>query len=410
MTTSILVPCAVLFALLVVSGMCSSSETAFFSLSSLHIRQIGKTRPALGRKVQHLMATPTRLLSAILIINTVVNSLFAAIGYTVIAAWSPRYAEQIAIPALTVFLLWFGEVGPKRAGLLYTDSFIRFFTPILGLMIRVTAPLRFLLEKLTRKLERHFRPRSEHLTNDEFKSVVDYSREQGIINAEELAMVKAIIDLEATRASDVMTPRVDLKCIDLNALPDDIPSFVRAAKMHYLLLYRDELDNVEGFLDARAFLLQPEPRLETALLTPFFVPISVPLSDLMRQFQKNKRRAAIVVDEFGGIAGLVTRGDILEEISGDIYQELSKPRPVFQEAGPHRWLVDATIHIDELNRKLLLNLDDEEADRLAGWMAAQLGHIPESNEVVEAQGCRVTVMQTNKRRVTLALIEKGKTL
>lgn len=395
--------------LLVLSAFCSSSETAYFSLSALHIRRIGKNRPELAARLQNLLARPTRLLSAVLITNTMVNSLFAALGYALLARLTPRHAEQIAIPLIMVFLLLFGEVGPKRAGLLYTDRLLRLYTPFLELLIRLTAPVRFLLETLTRRLERHFRPRSEHLTDEEFASVVDYSREQGILNAEELAMVKAIIALEDTRASNVMTPRVDLRGLDLASLPADLPAAVRMAKMHYLLLYRGEIDSVEGFLDSRMFLLQAEPVVETARLPPFFVPASILLSDLLQQFQKTGRRVALAVDEFGGIAGLVTRGDILEEISGDIYQELSKPRPVFQEAGPHRWLVDANIHLDELNRKLRLQLADTESDRLAGWLASRLGHIPEPNEVVKDSGCQVTVMQTHKRRVTLAMIEKGET-
>ncbi|MDZ4199285.1 MAG: transporter associated domain-containing protein, partial [Kiritimatiellia bacterium] len=157
----------------------------------------------------------------------------------------------------------------------------------------------------------------------------------------------------------------------------------------------------------RTYLLNPERGIDAALIAPFFVPESIPLDELLSQFQKNGKRAAIVVDEYGGTAGLVTRGDILEEISGDIYQELSKPRPIFQEAGPHRWLVDANISLDEINRKLRLELHAEDADRLSGWLAERLEHIPEPNETVVAPDCRVTVLQTNKRRVTLAMIEKG---
>lgn len=406
MIASVPVQVAVLVALVICSAFCSGSETAFFSLSPLRIRRIGLARPALARRLQELMRRPTRLLSAILIVNTLANIALSALGYTLAGRFFPGRAEQIAIPAMTAILLVFGEVGPKRAGLLYPDVVVRVMSPVMSRLIAWTAPLRFALESVTRALQRHF-PRRAPLSDDEFESVVDFSRKEGVINAEELAMVKAINDLEETRASDVMTPRVDLKGIDRNDPPADLPAHVRAARMHYLLLYRDQLDNVEGFLDARRLLLDPEHRLEAATLPPFYVPESIPLDELLSQFQKTRRRAAVVVDEYGGTAGIVTRGDILEEISGDIYQELSKPRPVFQQAGPRRWLVDANISLDELNRKLGLDLEAEDADRLSGWLAAQLEHIPEPNETVEAQGCRATVLQTNRRRVTLAMIEIG---
>ncbi|MCB1102515.1 MAG: hypothetical protein KDL10_09130, partial [Kiritimatiellae bacterium] len=110
-------------------------------------------------------------------------------------------------------------------------------------------------------------------------------------------------------------------------------------------------------------------------------------------------------DEYGGTAGVVTRGDILEEITGEIYQELNKPRPLWQSAGPNRWLVDANTSLEELNRKLDLDLEDETSDRLAGWIASNVGHMPEKDDVVENQGVRVTVLQTIRLRVTLAMIE-----
>lgn len=407
MTTSILAQLSGLGFLLAVSAFCSSCETALFSLDPLRIRRIGQLRPALGARLQSLSRRPTQILSAVLITNTLVNSLFAALGYTLLVRLFPVHGAQVAVPLLTGLLLLFGEVGPKRAGLLYADLLARAYVPTLEFLIRLTTPARFLLEGLTRKLERHFRPQSEHLTDEEFQSVVDYSREQGVLNTEELAMVKAVIALEDTRVSDVMTPRVDLKGLDLEDPPPDLPAAVRAAKMHYLPLYRGDLDATEAFLDARGFLLRPDAPPGDSRLPSLFVPESVLLSDLLQQFQSTGRRVALAVDEFGGVTGLVTRGDILEEISGDIYQELSKPRPVFQEAGPHRWLVDANIRLEELNRKLRLNFSDPDADRLAGWLASRLGHIPEPNEVVRGDECQVTVLQTSKRRVTLAMIEKG---
>ena len=141
-------------------------------------------------------------------------------------------------------------------------------------------------------------------------------------------------------------------------------------------------------------------------MPPTFVPESVPLNRLLVRFQKDKIRIAIVVDEYGGVAGVVTRGDILEEITGDIYNELSKPRPIFQSAGPYAWLVDANISLEEINRKLRLDLDAETSDRLAGWITERLGAVPKQDDVVEAQGVRVRVMQTIRLRVTLAHIEK----
>jgi putative hemolysin len=268
------------------------------------------------------------------------------------------------------------------------------------------APLRWLMEKVTVRFEALLRPRGRTLSEEEFDTVVDISGEEGIINAEELGMVKAVIRLDSMSVSDVMTPRVDLAGIDLNDLLADRLKIAGSAKVNFLLLFRDNLDNVENLLDVRKFLLDPQHRLEGSLVSPMYVPETCPLSHLLTQFQKEHRRIAVVVDQYGGTAGLITRGDIIEEISGEIYEEMSKPRPLFQQAGPHRWLVDAGFSVEELNHKLRLRLDPGDGNRLSGWIAAQAGHLPQANEVVEAQGCRVTVLQIKRQRVTLAQIEK----
>jgi CBS domain containing-hemolysin-like protein len=136
-----------------------------------------------------------------------------------------------------------------------------------------------------------------------------------------------------------------------------------------------------------------------------FVPEAMPLTRLLTQFQKEKKRLAVVVDEYGGTAGIVTRGDVLEEISGEVYEEMSKPRPLFQQAGPHRWIVDPQFRLADLNRKLRLHLEAEDAERLSGWITYHAGKLPQANDVIEAQGCRVTVLEAKRHRVTLAQME-----
>lgn len=392
-------------ALLACSAFFSSAETVFFALNPLTIRRIAQRNARAGALIQRIVAQPTRLLSTILIGNTIVNVATATVGYALIAHWLPGHGEAVAIPAMTLLLLLFGEVGPKQIGLRYTEGFAAFYAPILPWVIRAATPLRLLLERITHRFEPAFRPRGRTLNEEEFETVLDISREEGIINTDELAMIKAIVNLEDLSVSEVMTPRVDVIGVDLND-PGDVIEKAKSARKLFLLLYRDQVDNVEGFLDARKFLLDPERRIDAARLPPFFVADSGPLNTVLARFQREKQRVAVVVDEFGGVAGLVTRGDILEEISGVVYDQLSKPYPMIQNAGPHRWLVDANISLEELNRKLLLDLDSEHADRLAGWIMERVGHLPKQDDVVEGQGCRVRVLQIDKLRITLAQIEK----
>lgn len=404
MTVALLL--AAFLLLLACSAFFSSAETAYFSIDPIQLRRIGEKRPATGERLRAILANPTRLLSTLLIGNTLVNLALANVGYLLANRWFPRYAEIVAIPTITVLLIFFGEIGPKNLGLLHTAAIVRLYGPAIRFFERLLFPLRILLDFISRRLAHLFRPLGKTLSEEEFETVLDISREEGILNADELAMIKAIVDLEDLHASDVMTPRVDFLGIDLDDPAADPVETARKARRNFLILYRGQFDEIAGFLDVRKYLLDPAHSLAAATLPPVFVPESVPLNRLLTRFQKDKVRVAIVVDEYGGVAGVVTRGDILEEITGDIYNELSKPRPIFQSAGPFAWLVDANISLEEINRKLRLNLEAETSDRLAGWITEHLGSVPKQDDVVQAQGVRVRVMQTIRLRVALAHIEK----
>ena len=404
MTTLLLI--LVFLVLLAASAFCSSAETAYFSIDPIQLRRINEKRPAAAERLRALLANPTRLLSTILIGNTLVNLALANVGYLLAERWFPAYAEAVAIPAITLLLIFFGEVGPKNIGLLYTSVLVRLYGPPLRFAERLLSPLRLVLDFVSRRLAHLFRPLGKTLSEEEFETVLDISREEGILNADELAMIKAIVDLEDLHASDIMTPRVDFIGIDLDDPAADPVAIARKARRNFLILYRGQFDEIAGFLDVRKFLLDPAHSIPAATLPPVFVPESVHLNRLLVRFQKDKIRIAVVVDEYGGAAGVVTRGDILEEITGDIYNELSKPRPIFQSAGPYAWLVDANISLEEINRKLRLDLQARTSDRLAGWITEHLGNVPKQDDVVQTQGVRVRVMQIICLRVTLAHIEK----
>lgn len=399
----------ILILLLMASGLFSSAETIFFSLSPLQLRRISSTHPAIGARLHQMVNQPARLLSTILIGNTIINVATAAVGYAIADNLFKGRGELIAIPAVTILLILFGEVAPKRIGLYYAEKISLVYVPLFSSIAILLKPLRMLLERITRVFEPLIRPHGKSISSEEFETVLEIGGEAGALNADELAMLKAIVSLEDLTAADVMTPRVDIVGIDLGdeefGLPQQL-DMARRSRRNFLVVYEDNLDQITGFLDVRKFLLDPDHQFKRAVLKPYFVPVSAPLNRLLPDFQNNQRRIAVVVDEYGGTAGVITRGDILEEITGEIYQELNKPRPLFQPAGPDRWLVDANFSLEELNRKLDLELDAEGGDRLAGWIAEHVGHLPQKDDTVEAQGCRVTVLQTVRLRVTLAMIEK----
>jgi len=405
-TTLLIIEIACLVVLLLLSAFFSSSETALFSINALHIARIRKKQPQTATRLETLLASPTRLLSTILIGNTIVNVSSAALGFMIISGLGFRHAEMITIPGMTVLLLLVGEVVPKRFAMQQAAKTAAIYARPLAACIWLFTPARVLLERFASLFEHHLRADVKTLSEDEFLTVVEVGEEEGVLNEEERTMVDGIIRLEETQASDVMTPRVDLIGIDLDDPTDAQMEAVHRCRFHYLPLYRETMDHIEGFLDVPAFLLADATDIAAAALKPHFVPENAPLDSLLADFQRENRRVAIVSDEFGGTAGLITRGDIIEEIADDVDNEFSDQREEIQQIGENQWLLDGSVSIEDVNYELDVNLEADGADRIAGWVTAQMERIPRAGETAEAQGCRVTVQRVRRQRIMMVILEK----
>jgi len=392
--------------LLILSAFFSGSETVMMSLNPLQVRKLTTHGGRGGERVRRLLARPARLLSAILIANTFVNVGFAAVSYALAERWVPGRGDIVAIPLTTLVLLFFGEIAPKRYGLAHAERMAPVMAPLLTIAVRGTRPLRWMLEHTTAALQHLFHPHGRALSGKEFETALDIGGEEGALDADEWAMAKSVFRLDDLKAADVMTPRVDLEGFDLDGAALDLEAEALRARRKQLLLYRGQIDQVEGFLDVRRFLLDPQRRREGAWITPVFVPELAPLNRVLDLFRETGRRIAVVVDEYGGTAGVISRGDICEEITGTTFDQLSHPGPVLRAMGPGNWLVDPHFSLEELNRRLNLHLRAESADRLSGWIAEQAGHLPRRGDVIEAQGCRISVLQTRRHRLTLARVER----
>ncbi len=405
--TLLIIEILCLLGLLVLSAFFSSSETALFSLDSLNVHEIRQRSRTAANRIEILLKNPTRLLSTILIGNTVVNVCSAALGYAITRELGVRHAEAVAIPAMTVILLLAGEVIPKRIAMRNAPRMAAFYAAPLDYCITLFTPARFLLERVARRVEHHLQAGSEtSLSEDEFLTVVEVGEEEGILNEEERTMVDGIIRLEETQASDVMTPRVDLVGIDMSDPPAEQITTVRNCRFHFLPLYRETMDHIEGFLDVPHFLLAGGSDIATAAFAPYFVPENAPLDTLLADFQRDGRRIAVVSDEFGGTAGLITRGDILEEIADDVDNELNDRHDDIRPAGDDKWLIAGDVSLEDVNYELDLQLEADGADRIAGWVTAQMERIPRTGESAEAQGCRVTVQRVRRQRILLVTLEK----
>ncbi len=408
MTIILIIECFSLLLLFLCSAFFSSAETALFSLNPLHVQRIRKFHPAAGERIEHMLVQPTKLLATILIGNTIVNVTAAGIGYVIVGHLFPVHAEIISIPVMTILLLVLGEITPKRLAISRSEKLSTIYAPVLSSLITATTPLRAIMEKTTHLLRHEVTPGRKPLSEDEFLSVVDVSEEEGVLDEEEHSIVNGIIGLQEKQASDIMTPRVDIIGIDLDDPPEERELIARTNMFRYLPVYRESLDQPEGFVDVLKFMLSSDHNFDAALIEPFFTPETAPLDHLLSSFRAEKRHIAFVTDEYGGTAGIVTRGDILEEIIDDVDHEFRPEIISIQEMGENRWLVDGGTSLDDIEYETGMRLEAEGVDRIAGWVIAQAEHIPKTGEIVEAQLCKATVTRVKKQRVILVMLEKQK--
>jgi len=395
-----------LVVLLVLSAFFSGSEAALFSLNPTQVRRVHASHPGTADRIERLLASPSRLLCGILVGNTLVNVAASGVGYAVVEALLPQHGVLIAVPLMTVLLLVFGEVSPKRLALHMPERLATVVAAPLEMVLGLMRPFTAAATAVSRSLDRtSVEAAAPAITEGEFRTALLEGEGHGLLDAEERTMLEGIIRLEGLTAADVMTPRVDLVAIDEDADPAAAESIARRARFRHLPVWRGTLDQVQGFLDVRRFLLSEDRDIGNARAPALFVPEATPLDSLMVTLESRKRRVACVTDEFGGTAGIVTVGDIMGEIIADSSAS-GHCGPGIESLEEGRWLVGGDTSLEEVNFELGLRLEAEAASRLGGWLAAQLERIPRRGDVVERQGIRAVVRSVRNRRVLSVVLER----
>lgn len=403
MTTLLVLQGAGFVLLLLASGFFSSSETALFSLSRQQVNRIAEDDPELAERLRGLLEQPTRLLSTILIGNTIVNVNLWIVGAMLLNGLGLRH-EWGQVGVLTLLTLIFGEFGPKRLSLILNGRLAaRVAAPLAG-FVRLLRWPRAMLEVLTDRFSHFFLPSGHILSQAEYDTLMKASGETGDLDDHEYKMVQGILSLEQQTVADVMTPRVDLEGVDPSDPEEDLRARAKACKVRHLVLFDEQLDNITGLLDVRRYLLDPTGSVERSILRPFYVPEQCTLDKLLPQMLAAGQRVAIVVDEYGGTAGLITRGDILEELTGEMDDE-DHPQLVCERLTSTAWLLDGQMHLLDVERETGLRLESETADRLAGWFMEEAEHLPSPNERIEGPGYKAMVREMRRNRILLILLE-----
>ena len=385
---------ATVLALILLSAFFSSAETVFFSLTGAQRANIRKRSPRSDAMISRCLDDKAILFSTLLVGNTFVNFAIASIGYRIFLRWVPGLT-WLSVPAVTLFLLVFGEIAPKRAALRMAEQLAPTYAYVLLFWKFLLTPFNVVLRFSSKAFAPALARERRALSDEELVSVLESAAEHGDVSEQDVEMVEGVLRLSELSANDEMTPRVDMDAVDLDWSEADRSAALAASRHRHLPVYRRTPDAIEGVIERET------GKIEDAL----FVPETVALDDLIVTFAKSRKPLAIVLDEYGGTAGIISPDDILELIVGPKVFAQPGTEPQISKVGENTWDIDARASLEEINRELDLELEAEDADRLSGWVQFHAERIPHVGQQIVADGCRATVLKRRHRRVTLVRME-----
>ena len=403
--SALLVRLVLIGVLLVCSAFFSGSEAALFSLNTVQVERMRERGGMVGRLIAALLQHPTNLIITFLVGNEIVNVALAVTSTSLALLLYGEGGEYIAIVATTIVLLLCGEVTPKSLAVRYPERVSRLVAWPIQAFAYVITPLRWGLRKLVDTvMGTHAERPISLITTEEFQTMVEISEGEGVIDQRERHLIQRVFEFAGHRVSQIMTPRTDIFALEVGeALTTALPK-IKDNRFSRIPVYEGTIDRIIGILYAKDLLpYSRHPELEVTLrdmLHPvFFVPESKRIDDLLREFQRNKVHMAIVVDEYGGVSGLVTMEDALEELVGEIVDEFDIEEVMYRQIDAQTYVVSARLALDEFNAKLGVSIPRGDADTIGGHVFHLFGRLPKRGEAVSAYGLTFTIEHIKGTRI-----------
>lgn len=398
----------ILVVLLALSAFFSSAETALTTVNKLRIRSlvdVGDERAIVLTKV---IDDPGKLLSAILIGNNIVNISASSIATLLATEFFGNAGAGIATGAMTLLVLIFGEVTPKTFASLQAETIALKYAKIIYGIMFVFTPLIFILDFLSGGILRLFGidpdKRDDSVTEEDLRTIVEAGHEDGVLENEEHKMINNVFDFGDHQAKDIMVPRVDMCFLKLDATYEEFIEIYKEEKFTRIPVYEETRDNVVGILNVKDLLLYDKTQefhVKDFLRDAYYTYEFKNTSELMMEMRKDSISIAIVLDEYGATAGLVTLEDLLEEIVGDIRDEFDDAEAEeVQRLGDNEYLVEGACKLEDLNDMIGLGIESEDYDSIGGIVIDALQHLPaEGEQVTLENGTRLVVEQIDKNRI-----------
>ena len=408
MDTSAVGQIIVLIILLLLSAFFSSAETALTTANKIKMRSLAEEGNKKASTVLDVTDNSSKMLSAILIGNNIVNLSASALTTTIAYKLGGSYVA-LATAIITVLILIFGEIVPKTAANIKAESMaLAYALPIKLIMILVT-PISIIINALAHVIMFILRidpnAKTDTLTEDELRTLVDVSHEDGVIEEEEREMINNVFDLGDAKAKDVMVPTVNVTFADVESTYKELLEIFREDKYTRLPIYEETTDNVIGTINMKDLLLfdnTKEFHIRDILREAHFTYEHKSISELLVEMRTSAFNIAIVLDEYGETAGLITLEDILEEIVGEIHDEYdeNEENEVFQEINKFEFIIEGSMSLDDVNDRINTELESEDYDSLGGYIIEHLDRLPdEKDEIITNDNIRMVVDSMDKNRV-----------
>ncbi|MEQ2418073.1 HlyC/CorC family transporter [Roseburia faecis] len=403
--------------LLCLSAFFSSSETALTTVNQIRMRTLADNGDKRAARVLHVTGNPGKMLSAILIGNNIVNLSASSISTSLAIHLFGNTGAGIATGILTFLILIFGEVTPKTMATIKADSMSLTVAAPIGFLMKILTPVIFIINKLSLGLmfllHVNIKDAQKKMTEEELRTIVDVSQENGVIEHEERDMIHNLFDFGDAEAKEIMVPRIDMTFVQSDATYQEVLDIFRQDMFTRLPVYEDSTDNVIGIINMKDFLLQndtPEFSVRNLLREPYFTYEHKNTADLFLEMRKSSISLAIVLDEYGVTAGLITLEDLLEEIVGEIRDEYdADEEDDITRISDREFYVLGSANLNDVSEALSLHFTSDDYDTIGGYCLGLLDHLPEKNEIILTDNnilLRIDRMEKNRiERIYIRLPE-----
>jgi len=387
------------------------AEAALLSLSKWQARQLAERHPRAGAVVARLLEQPQDLLATMVLGNTFANAAMLALALQMV--FDGRWPFVTTVAALLALILIGCEVFPKTLAVRQPERWARRVAWPLLFFQKLTAPLSYVAQKMNEVILKLVVPQFARppaaLTDDEYHELLEMAYQQGTLAESEKEIILQIINLDQRMVREVMRPRAGMACVSDEATVEKMIAAAKKFKHRRLPIYDETPDTIVGILNTRALLLDPKIDLADAIEFPSFVPETMNLLQLFQSLQKQQRGLAVVLDEFGGTAGIVTMEDILGQIVGKIRAKGRQPEGlVMEKLAPGRWRVNGTMRLDDFRREFPPLADVAEVETMGGLLTYLLGVVPNAGESTTFNGLKLTAQAVDERRVRELLVQTVK--